>query len=86
MNLYFEQIIDALVMELYLPEELHEHDKYFMRHLLQENLPNIDEIKGDKMAELRQIFHRLFDRDHPIRNNIYFLRNLEIVKIIRGQA
>lgn len=83
---YFEQIIDAVVMELYLPEELHAGDKYFMRHLLQENLPNIDKIKGDKMTELRVIFRRLFDRDHPIRTNIYFLRNLDIVKIIRGQA
>jgi len=83
---YFEQIIDAAVIELYLPEELHAGDKYFMRHLLQENLPNIDKIKSDKMTELRVIFRRLFDRDHPIRTNIYFLRNLDIVKIIRGQA
>jgi len=83
---YFEQIIDATVMELYLPEELHAGDKYFMRHLLQENLPNIDKIKGDKMTELRVIFRRLFDRDRPIRTNIYFLGNLDIVKIIRGQA
>ncbi|MGB8686778.1 MAG: hypothetical protein WCD53_05515, partial [Microcoleus sp.] len=83
---YFEQIIDAAVMELYLPEELHAGDKYFMRHLLQENLPNIDKIKGDKMTELRVIFRRLFDRDHPIRTNIYFLSNLDIVKIIRGEA
>jgi hypothetical protein len=83
---YFEQIIDSTVMELYLPEELHAGDKYFMRHLLQENLPNIDKIKGDKIAELRVIFRRLFDRDHPIRTNIYFLGNLDIVKIIRGEA
>jgi len=83
---YFEQIIDAAVMELYLPEELHAGDKYFMRHLLQENLPNIDKIKGDKIAELRVIFRRLFDRDHPIRTNIYFLGNLDIVKIITGKA
>ena len=83
---YFEQIIDAAVMELYLPEELHAGEKYFMRHLLQENLPNIDKIKGDKMTELRVIFRRLFDRDHPIRTNIYFLGNLDIVKIIRGEA
>ncbi len=82
---YFEQIIDAAVMELYLPEELHTGDKYFMRHLLSENLPNIDKIKGDKIIELRVIFRRLFNRDHPIRTNIYFLGNLDIVKIIRGQ-
>ena len=81
---YFEQVVDALVMELYLPEELHSHDKYFMSHVLSENLPAFDTIKGDKMPALRQIFKRLFDSEHPIRVNIYFLNSLEVVRIIRG--
>jgi hypothetical protein len=81
---YFEQIVDALVMELYLPEELHSHDKYFMRHVLSENLPAFDTLKGDKMKALRQIFKGLFDSEHPIRVNIYFLNSLEVVRIIRG--
>ncbi|MGB7708579.1 MAG: TaqI-like C-terminal specificity domain-containing protein [Microcoleus sp.] len=81
---YFEQIVDALVMELYLPEELHSHDKYFMRHVLSENLPAFDTLKGDKMQALRQIFKRFFDSEHPIRVNIYFLNSLEVVRIIRG--
>ncbi|MFM6190419.1 TaqI-like C-terminal specificity domain-containing protein, partial [Planktothrix sp.] len=83
---YFEQIVDALVMELYLPEELHNHDKYFMRHLLSENLPAIETIKGDKMQALRQIFKQLFNSEHPIRANIYFLNSLEVVRMIRGLA
>ncbi|MEK0189178.1 TaqI-like C-terminal specificity domain-containing protein, partial [Microcoleus anatoxicus] len=81
---YFEQVVDALVMELYLPEELHSDDKYFMSHVLSENLPAFDTIKGDKMPVLRQIFKRLFDSEHPIRVNIYFLNSLEVVRIIRG--
>jgi adenine-specific DNA-methyltransferase len=81
---YFEQVVDALVMELYLPEELHSHDKHFMSHVLSENLPAFDTIKGDKMPVLRQIFKRLFDSEHPIRVNIYFLNSLEVVRIIRG--
>ncbi|MEG4851037.1 TaqI-like C-terminal specificity domain-containing protein [Microcoleus sp. B5-D4] len=81
---YFEQIVDALVMELYLPEELHSHDKYFMSHVLSENLPAFDTVKGDKMPALRQIFKRLFNSEHPIRVNIYFLKSLEVVRIIRG--
>ena len=84
MTRYFEQIIDAAVMELYLPEELHEHDTYFMRHLLSENLPNIDTIKGGKIQALREIFNRLFDKDHPIRVGIFFLDSIPVVRIIRG--
>jgi adenine-specific DNA-methyltransferase len=83
---YFEQIVDAVVMELYLPEELHAGEKYFMRHLLQENLPSLDQLKGDKIAALRGIFRRLFDREHPIRVNIYFLDSLEVVRIVGGKA
>ena len=84
MTRYFEQIIDAAVMELYLPEELHEHDTYFMRHLLSANLPNIDTIKGDKIQTLREIFNRLFDKDHPIRVGIFFLDSIPVVRTIRG--
>jgi hypothetical protein len=84
MTRYFEQIIDVAVMELYLPEELHEHDTYFMRHLLSENIPNIDTIKGDKIQTLREIFNRLFEKDHPIRVGIFFLDSIPIVRTIRG--
>ncbi len=85
MTQYFEKIIDGLVYELYLPEELHAKDKYFMRYLLTENLPNIDKIKGDKMAELRQIFQKLFHKDHPIAKNLFFLDNVEVIRIIEGK-
>jgi type I restriction-modification system DNA methylase subunit len=84
MTRYFEQIIDAAVMELYLPEELHEHDTYFMRHLLSENIPNIDTIKGDKIQTLREIFNHLFEKDHPIRVGIFFLDSIPVVRTIRG--
>jgi hypothetical protein len=83
---YFEQIIDAVVMELYLPGELHAHDKQFMHHLLHENLQSLDKIKGDKMQALREIFRRLFDREHPIRVGIFFLDSVPVVRILRGIA
>ncbi|MBD2149701.1 Eco57I restriction-modification methylase domain-containing protein [Pseudanabaena sp. FACHB-1277] len=86
MNRYFEEIIDALVMELYLPEELHTHDKYFMRYILSENLPNLEIIQGDKTQELRQIFGRLFDKEHPIRHNLFLLNTIPVVHIIEGKS
>lgn len=83
---YFEQIIDAVVTELYLPKELHAHDKEFMRHLLHEDLPIIDNILDDKMQVLRKIFRRLFDKEHPIRVGIFFLDSVPVVRTIRGVA
>jgi hypothetical protein len=86
MKNYFEQIINALVMELYLPEELHEHNKYFMQYILTENLPYIDAIKGDKMQSLQEIFTRLFDKEHPIRHNLFLLNTIPVVRIIEGKS
>ena len=82
---YFEQIVDALVMELYLPEELHSHDKYFMRHVLSENLPTLDKIKGNKIAEICGIFKILYATDHAIRYNLFLLDTIPVVRIIQGK-
>jgi hypothetical protein len=86
MKNYFEQIINALVIELYLPEEIHEHNKYFMQYILEENLPNIDTITSDKMQILQEIFARIFDKEHPIRHNLFLLNTIPVVRIIEGKS
>lgn len=83
---YFEQIIDALVYELYLPDEIHAAGKEFFAPLAAERLPALAEIKGDKLSGLRQIFERLFHKDHVIRQNIFFLDTIESIRIIEGKA
>jgi hypothetical protein len=82
---YFEQLIDGLVYELYFPDELHNGHKQFATLLTQERLPPLDQLNGDKVAELKTIFERLFDRDHPIRKNIYFLDSIPVVRIVEGK-
>jgi len=74
---YFEQIIDALVYELYLPDEIHTAGKAFFAPLVAERLPALAEIEGDKLSALRQIFERLFHKDHVIRQNIFFPDTIE---------
>lgn len=83
---YFEQILNGLVYELYLPEELHEHNISFTPHLQTENSPRLEEIKSDKLQTLREIFQRLYATDHPIRQNLFALNNLPIIQIIEGRA
>lgn len=85
MNRYFEEIIDALVMELYLPEDLHTYDKYFMRYILSESLPPIETIQGDKTEKLHQIFSQLFDKEHPIRHNLFLLNTIPVVRNIESK-
>lgn len=85
MTNYFEQIIDALVYELYLTEELHAADKHFFRPLRAEQLPLLKERQGDERKVIQKVFERLSDVNHPVRKNLYFLDNLESVRIIEDK-
>ena len=83
---YFERIIDGLVYEAYLGEELHHGGKQFFKPLLDEGLPQIEEIRGDTMSALREIFERLYERAHPVRRNLFFLDSVKPIRIIEGKA
>ena len=83
---YFERIIDGLVYESYLGEELHHGGKQFFKPLLDERLPQLEEIRGNKMAALQEIFERLYERTHPIRRNLFFLDSVKPIRIIEGKA
>ncbi|MCE2413648.1 tetratricopeptide repeat protein [Candidatus Poribacteria bacterium] len=82
---YFERIIDGLVYESYLPEDLHKGDKHFFQPLLEEQLPLCEEIQGDKMPALRDIFEMLYERTHPIRRNLFFVDSVKPVRVIQGK-
>ena len=83
---YFERIIDGLVYDSYLPEALHQGKKQFFKPLLDERLPELGEIQGDKMAALREIFERLYERTHPVRRNLFFMDSVKPIRIIEGKA
>ena len=83
---YFERIIDGLVYESYLREALHQGEKQFFKPLFDERLPQLEEIRGDKMAALQEIFERLYERTHPIRRNLFFLASVKPIRIIEGKA
>ena len=82
---YFERVIDGLVYEAYLPAELHKSDKVFLQPLLDEGLPLIEEIQGDKMSALRDIFELLYDRMHLVRRHLYYLDVIKPIRIIQGK-
>ena len=83
---YFERIIDGMVYESYLPDELHKGNKHFFQPLLDEQLPRLEEIQGDKMSAFRDIFEHLHERTHPIRKNLFFLDSIKPISIIEGKA
>ena len=42
------------------------------KHLMDEQLPEVDEIRGDKMPTFRAIFEHLIHRKHPVQVNLFF--------------
>ena len=82
---YFERIIDGLVYEAYLTEDIHKGDKHFFQPLLEEQLPSYEEIQGDKMTTLRNIFELLYERTHLVRRDLYYLDSVKAVRIIEGK-
>jgi hypothetical protein len=80
---YFEQLIDALVYELYFPEELKTAGKEILHHL--GALKSIADTMTDveKLSIIQSEFDRLYDPNHPVRNNLETLDSVEEVRIIR---
>ena len=69
---YFEWIINGLVYEFYLPDVLKNAERDVFKHLMAEQLPEIDEMHEDKMSVFRSLYERLHDREHPVRGKSVF--------------
>ncbi len=82
---FLENLIDALVYELYFPDELHEAGKYFISLIEKENLPDLNVVQGDKISTLKHIIKRLTDKNHPLYVNLFFLDSVPVVRVIEGK-
>ena len=57
-----------------------------MRLVQQADLPRVErDGNADQIRTLRQTFERLFQTDHPLRKNLFFLDNMELIRIIEGK-
>lgn len=83
---YFERIIDGMVYESYLPDELHKGNKHFFQPLFDEQLPQLEDIQGDKMSACRDIFDRLYEKTHPVAVDLFFMSSVKPIRIIEGKA
>jgi len=84
MAAWFEQLIDALVYELYFPEEF-SSDNRVSTALASVELPPLDEGRAP-LASLTAFFNTLYSPEHPVRRAVYFIDTLPSVRIIEGKA
>ena len=82
---FFERLIDAMVYELYLPEEIKEGSAEVLKHL--GNLPELKEGQDDKnLKTIEKVYKELSDPKHPISGALLKLLNIEEVNIIEGRV
>jgi hypothetical protein len=81
--MFFEQLLNSIVFELYFPEEIKSAGKEILKHL--ENLKPITEDMSEekKLAIIQSDFERLYDPNHPVRFAIETLDSVEEVRIIK---
>ncbi len=79
---YFEKIIDALVYQLYFPQELKAAGKIVLPHL--GNLPALSDTMSEaaKLAIIKDEYQRLSHPDHPVPHILDTLHEIEVVHTI----
>ena len=85
MPIYFEQIIDGMVYELYFPELLKKHNREIIKHLGE--LPEFTDGMSDeqKMKICKTVFDRLNDKEHPVKINLGKMKEeIKEIRIIEG--
>jgi hypothetical protein len=83
---YLERWVNALVYELFFPEQLHVAGLYFFRLAEEAKLRPISEMKGGESDQLRNLFETAYRSDHPVRRALFVLDSLNEVRIIEGKA
>jgi len=89
---YFEQLIDGLVFELYFEDEIKKAGRDILKYLtnastsLSTSLTPItdDMTDEEKMESITQTFNELYDKNHPVRQNLYYMDTIEEIRIIKG--
>ncbi len=84
MSSFFEQITDGCVYESYFKESLKDARKDILKYL--DDLPAVTPTasQDQTLALIRTVFTRLYDRDHPVSQRLYYLDSVREVRIIKG--
>ncbi len=83
MSFYFEQLIDGMVYELYFEKEIKQAGCDILKYL--DDLPEIkDEMPDEeKLKIITKVFNKLYDKESPVRKNLFFMDSVEEVAIIK---
>ncbi len=77
---YFERLLNALLYELFFPEELHKLGLQFFDLLANAGLPD-----NEEQGEWESFYKRITNINHPVYAALFALNGLEVVRIVEGR-
>jgi hypothetical protein len=80
---FFDSLNDAIIYELYFPEDIKSAGKEILKHLGDLKPITDDMSEEKKLAIIQSEFERLYDPNHPVRFAIETLDSVEEVRIIK---
>jgi len=86
MTAYFEQLIDALIYEIYFPEEFQDAGKSISSLLTPDLIPPLERTGTEKLLFLQQHFQEMYQQNHTVREMIFFLDTIEAVHVIEERS
>jgi hypothetical protein len=86
MTAYFEQLIDALIYEIYFPEEFQDAEKSISRLLIPDLIPPLEKNATEKLSYLQQRFQEMYQQNHPVRQMVSFLDTIDAVRVIEERS
>ncbi|MBN1125071.1 MAG: Eco57I restriction-modification methylase domain-containing protein [Sedimentisphaerales bacterium] len=81
---YFEQIVNSMVYELYFEEELKNANRDVLKYLTDLKPISDDMTDQQKLEIIESEFNRLYDKIHPVRNNLFYMDSIPEIRIIKG--
>lgn len=81
---FFDQLLDAMVFELYFENEIKKAGRDVLKHLTNLTPITDDMTDNEKMEIITRTFNELYDKNHPVRQNLYYMDTIEEVRIVKG--
>ena len=84
---FMEQWVNALVYELFFPQELHAAGLHFFELIQALKLTPLDSLaESERLTEMQALFKTTYASDHKLRQALYKLGSLDLVRTIEGKA
>lgn len=81
---FFEEIVNAMVYELYFDDLLKESKRDVIKHILPLSSLPINKSIPVRDNFIRDIYQKIYDKDHPIRNSLFFMDSIDEIKEINS--